>query len=110
MLWVFLACALECVAAAGAYDGADACCEPVAGECSAPEMGGAEAHSCLLVPVDPVVLGSGGAMPTREAAPAGLPALAGDRAVVGQAPDVQPRSAGPPPRGRPLDRLPVLLI
>jgi hypothetical protein len=114
LLWVFLACALQCAAASelscvGNVREASVCCEVRSDEArGSTELGDAESTTCRIVAGQPAVLtrtqqGIDGA----SVVPAIQDATLDNRERPGR--DVIPRSTSPP-RPRPLERLPVLLI
>ena len=111
LLVAFFACASLCLAACDEPEReAAACCRSDAGD-SCPEAPpeGTDDDACLLVPADPAVLSDAKPIldePSVSALPAPVPAAP----AAGSIGDVSRRATGPPPRGRPLDRLPVLLI
>lgn len=112
LLWVFLACTLQCGWAAEAAcherEGSDDCCATGAkASCEAVELTPGP-ERCSIVVVRAV-------LPTGEPracmVPLGAPAVAAIH-LVGDARDtgVVMRRAHAPPRARPLDRLPALRI
>jgi hypothetical protein len=120
MLWVFFACTLQCMAVgeAGCVERVreDVCCQSesacaVEGEAACEvELSPGRADRCAIVAVERGVLGAGEYRP-RPVASAAAPPAFGPAAVE---PAEEARAPHPlahaPPRIRPLDRLPTLLI
>jgi hypothetical protein len=114
LVWVFFACALECLGASDPacleHERGEACCAagPEA-PCEAEELSDAHDDECTIV-VERGVLGAGGQR-QRMALLDATPAFFGGGGV---GPGVESRRFAPlahgPPRSRPLDRLPILRI
>jgi hypothetical protein len=114
LVWVFFACTIQCMAAAGPgcleHELGDSCCAAEAeAPCEAEELSNAH-EGCGLV-VERGVLAANGQRQRADLLDA-TPAAFFGLAVV--APASEPRCSAPlahgPPRPRPLDRLPTLLI
>lgn len=115
MLWVLVACTLQCMAASEAgcadeHERPAVHLQVSESETQAADLEGADAVECQIASTQPAVLANGSPHRAGLAGPAVVPALVFLPISVAPARDVPPRSAGPPPLGRPLDRLPVLLI
>ena len=111
MLVVFFACASLCLAACGGHERetSECCRSGAADSCADATLESSETSSCRLVPVDPAVL-SDGKLRLATVSVSALPASTAVAAVTAHVNAIVPRAAGPPARGRPLDRIPVLLI
>ena len=111
LLAAFFACASLCLAACGEPEReAAACCRSDAGDsCPEAPLEETDDDGCLLVPADPAVL-SDAKQSLAETSVSALPAPVLAAPAAGASGDVSRRATGPPPRGRPLDRLSVLRI
>jgi hypothetical protein len=110
MVWVFLACALQCLAAGGGCTEAESlsCCRQEVDDPCTPSLGDVDASTCFLVPDDPLVLSG---RIDIERSHTHCDAAAGALIAVAERSDeVPPCCASPPGRPRPLDRLPELRI
>ena len=114
MVWVFLACAVQCVAAAGpscGVDEPDACCQSlVANACPGFAMSDDKAYSCLIVPREPALKIDRKASPDEPRAVVSGVAVCGGGLASGARAAVSDCGPDPPPKQRPLDRLPILRV
>lgn len=114
MVWVFFACALQCVAAAGTAcgpDESDSCCRPLVVESHAnASMSVTGTDTCLIVPGEPAV--TTGRKSPAEGMRVGAVGYAVDaEAIASGARSIVPENApDPPPKRRPFDRLPILRV
>ena len=111
MLVAFFACASLCLVACGEPEPeSPARCQSSASyACLETMLEDADSSGCLLVSEHPAVL-SGARPSLGKTSLSVLPVLIRDAGATSASGDVVRRSIAPPPRGRPLERLPVLLI
>jgi hypothetical protein len=114
LVWVFFACTLQCMAATGPAcleneRGISCCAAETEALCEADELSGT--HDGCTIVVERGVLAASG---QRQRAVLVGPTLVAFFGLAVVAPASEPRRFAPlghgPPRARPLDRLPTLLI
>lgn len=115
MLWVVVACTIQCIAAseiacAHEPEPAATCCAADETERSATDLEDVDSLGCRISSNELAVLSNGSPQRGGVHDPAVVSARVLLPSASAAARDVPPRSAGPPPLGRPLDRIPVLLI
>ena len=114
MVWVFLACALQCVAAAEpacGQDEYDTCCLSTVFEAGiGVALSAPETQLCLLVPREHTISADRTSTQDERRTSASFLTVTASDAVWRPRSDVPRCGVDPPPKWRPFDRLPVIRV